>query len=163
RGPKHPRKLTDEMVDYVLTRRETVPGISALTLTDELQVRFGVSIHPRSIQRLLKKKLLGRAPASREQLVGGLLTAWRSAARGVRAGAQHRLDGASVRRGYPVRAHHRPALVSSRRECGTLACRRCRRRLARVVWLARPALGGDVPRHSLAARTNNFDGRRRCA
>jgi transposase len=163
RGPKHPRKLTDEMVDYVLTQRERIPGISALTLTDELQARFRVTIHPRSIQRLLKKKLLGRAPANPDQPVRGLLAVWRCAAGRVRAGAQHRIDGASVRRGSPVRAHHRPALVPARRECGALACGHRRRPLAGMVRLARPTAGRPTRRNSLATRTNNLEGRRRCA
>ena len=55
RGPKHPRKLTAEMVDFLTRRREQVPAISATALAEDLQQRFQATIHPRSIQRLLKK------------------------------------------------------------------------------------------------------------
>ena len=50
RGPKGGHKLTDEVMDFVeqLTREEE---LSSLVLVQRVADRFGVQVHPRSIER----------------------------------------------------------------------------------------------------------------
>ena len=57
RGPKHAHKLTEEVMDFVRTAqaedaRVHAPGLAAL-----VHERFGVQVHPRSIERALARRL----------------------------------------------------------------------------------------------------------
>ena len=60
RGPKHGHKLTPEILAYIEQRRRERPDWRAGDLLTELQSRFGLTIHRRSLERVLrgKKKLL---------------------------------------------------------------------------------------------------------
>lgn len=160
RGPKHPRKLTAEMVDFLTRRREQVPAISATALAEDLQQRFQATIHPRSIQRLLKKKPLGHAPASHDRPAGRVLAAWWRPAGRVRAGAQHRTDSAPACAGHPVRAHHHPTARPSRRERWAMERPGHWRCSAGLVWVARPTPRHPAGKHPLAAGTHTIDRRR---
>jgi transposase len=59
RGPKHGHKLTPEILLHIEQRRRERPNLRAGDLLTELQRMFGLSIHRRSLERLLsvKKKL----------------------------------------------------------------------------------------------------------
>ena len=62
RGPKQAHKCTDEVLDFVEQRRQTPTD---QTVSESVEQRFGVRIHPRSIDRALarrKKKPLQREP-----------------------------------------------------------------------------------------------------
>jgi len=59
RGPRSGHKLTPELMSFIAEVRAAEPGISSAQLADRITRRFGVSIHPRSIDRRLRhqKKL----------------------------------------------------------------------------------------------------------
>lgn len=56
RGPKHPHKLTDEVVDFLLALLTEEPDITSITMAERVHERFGVSVHPRSIERSLDRR-----------------------------------------------------------------------------------------------------------
>ena len=61
RGPQRRHKLTDEIVDYLNNTIRTEGRLTASVLVERVQKRFGVKLHPRSIERGLdgaKKKRL---------------------------------------------------------------------------------------------------------
>jgi transposase len=55
RGPKRAHKCTDEILDFVERWRTEQPP-DAPSVTEEIHRRFGVSIHPRSLQRALARR-----------------------------------------------------------------------------------------------------------
>jgi transposase len=60
RGPKHGHKLTPEVLAHIERRRRERPDWRAREVQSELQQRFGLTVHRRSLERVLagKKKLL---------------------------------------------------------------------------------------------------------
>ena len=61
RGPQRRHKLSDEIVDYLNNTIRTEGRLTASVLVERVQKRFGVKLHPRSIERGLdrpKKKRL---------------------------------------------------------------------------------------------------------
>jgi len=52
RGPKRAHKCTDEILDFAAQWRAVEPE----SVTDAIRRRFGVSIHPRSMQRALARR-----------------------------------------------------------------------------------------------------------
>jgi transposase len=62
RGPKHGHKLTPEIMAHIERRRRERPDWRTGDLLAELQRSFGLTIHRRSLERLLgsKKKLVLR-------------------------------------------------------------------------------------------------------
>jgi transposase len=60
RGPRSGHKLTDERMQFVRQLQRAEPEISSSQLAQRLAQRFGISVHPRSIDRQLRrqKKLL---------------------------------------------------------------------------------------------------------
>jgi transposase len=65
RGRKGPLKATIEVVEFVRTSKREEPEASAATLAARVAERFGVSLHRRTVERLLgqKKKPLRRPGA----------------------------------------------------------------------------------------------------
>ena len=59
RGPRSGHKLTSELMQFVTQLRMAEPGISSPQLADRIAQHFGISVHPRSIDRQLRhqKKL----------------------------------------------------------------------------------------------------------
>jgi transposase len=59
RGPRSGHKLTPELMSFVLRIRAAEPGISSSQVAERIAEHFGVSVHPRSIDRQLRvqKKL----------------------------------------------------------------------------------------------------------
>lgn len=55
RGPKAAHKLTAPVLDYVRQLRSTDADVSALTLVARVSERFGIAIHPRTIERALRR------------------------------------------------------------------------------------------------------------
>jgi transposase len=53
RGPTHARKCSHEIIQFLTERRGTVPPAPWPTLAGEVQRRFGVHLHMRSLQRAL--------------------------------------------------------------------------------------------------------------
>ena len=61
-GPRKAHKLTDEVMEFVGHLRAAEPVLSAEELAGRIEGRFGLSVHPRSIERALvrrEKKQLG--------------------------------------------------------------------------------------------------------
>ena len=56
RGPRGPHKLRGEVLEFI--KAQVVPGepILARELTDRLRARFGLDVHPRTIERALGVK-----------------------------------------------------------------------------------------------------------
>ncbi|MEW5980080.1 MAG: helix-turn-helix domain-containing protein [Acidobacteriota bacterium] len=56
RGPRAGHKLTPELMQFVTELRLSEPGLSSSQLAERLRERFDVSIHPRSIDRQLRRQ-----------------------------------------------------------------------------------------------------------
>ncbi|MFH0794257.1 MAG: helix-turn-helix domain-containing protein [bacterium] len=56
RGPQRSHKLTDKIMDYVEEILGQDTSVRASTLTERIDARFGISIHPRSIERALARR-----------------------------------------------------------------------------------------------------------
>jgi transposase len=56
RGPRSGHKLTPELMSFVAQLRVAEPGISGSQLAERIAERFGVSVHPRSIDRQLRRQ-----------------------------------------------------------------------------------------------------------
>ncbi len=56
-GPRGGHKLTPAVLQFVAEARSADPGVRAQRLAEQVHQRFGVQVHPRSIERqLLRKK-----------------------------------------------------------------------------------------------------------
>ena len=55
RGPKAAHKLRAPVLDYVRQLRSADADVSALTLVARVSERFGIEIHPRTIERALRR------------------------------------------------------------------------------------------------------------
>lgn len=63
RGPRGAHKLTAEILNFVSTRLRDDAALNSTALAELVRERFGLSVHPRSIERALerrKKKRRGR-------------------------------------------------------------------------------------------------------
>ena len=56
RGPKSAHKLTDEILDFVEKLVERDPSLKAPALTERIAKRFGLRVHPRSVERALARR-----------------------------------------------------------------------------------------------------------
>jgi transposase len=64
RGPKKARKLTGKIVDFVMKLQQEEPSLGSSDLTNRIEKRFGVSLHPRTIERgLARSQKKRRKPA----------------------------------------------------------------------------------------------------
>jgi transposase len=54
-GPRRAHKLTDEVVDFARQAREADPSLSSAGLADAIAGRFGIRVHPRSVERALAR------------------------------------------------------------------------------------------------------------
>lgn len=66
RGPKHPTKLTERVVAFIDEQGEQSPPPSAVRVAARLAEELGVTVHKRTVERVLqrKKKRPGSAPDS---------------------------------------------------------------------------------------------------
>ena len=74
RGPKDAHKCTEAIIAFVAARREETPARSAKELAVEVGNKFGVQLHPRTLERhlsRLEKKRRGRIPRPRDNCVFG--------------------------------------------------------------------------------------------
>ena len=51
RGPRGAHKLTPEVLDFIRQQRAAEPSLGGTALAEHIRKRFGVVIHPRSIER----------------------------------------------------------------------------------------------------------------
>ena len=56
RGPKHAHKLTDEVMDFVHAAQAKDAALRASGLAEQVRERFGIEVHPRSIERALARQ-----------------------------------------------------------------------------------------------------------
>lgn len=54
-GPRRAHKLTDEVVAFARQRRDEDPSLRSTDLADAIAGRFGVRVHPRSVERALAR------------------------------------------------------------------------------------------------------------
>lgn len=54
-GPKRAHKLTDEIVTFARRAREDEPVLRSTDLVELIADRFGISVHPRSVERALAR------------------------------------------------------------------------------------------------------------
>ena len=55
-GPRRAHKLTDEVVDFIEAALAEEPNRSAGDLAELVAARFGVTVHPRSVERALERR-----------------------------------------------------------------------------------------------------------
>ena len=55
RGPKRPHKLTEDVVEFVAQRRRQDPALRAPALAGLIEQKFGIAVHPRSVERSLAR------------------------------------------------------------------------------------------------------------
>ena len=55
RGPKQAHKLTVEVMTFVAERRQKGPSLQPAQLARLIRERFGTTVHPRSIERRLRR------------------------------------------------------------------------------------------------------------
>jgi transposase len=54
-GPRRAHKLTEEVVAFARQRLETDPSLRSVDLVEAIAERFGVRVHPRSVERALAR------------------------------------------------------------------------------------------------------------
>ena len=57
RGPRHAHKLTEDVMSFVSTCKNKESTMQAIDLANRIRQRFGLSVHPRSIERALQRRL----------------------------------------------------------------------------------------------------------
>ena len=67
-GPRGAHKLNDEVMAFVLVVREHEPELNSRDLVDRIAAQFGLSVHPRSVERALTRK---KKPVSERSRRGG--------------------------------------------------------------------------------------------
>lgn len=55
-GPRRAHKLSDPVIDAVEAARAEQPTLSSGALAELIQQRFGLSVHPRSVERALERR-----------------------------------------------------------------------------------------------------------
>lgn len=64
-GPRQGHKLTDEVLDHAETLLAADASLRAADLVEPLRQRFGIGVHPRSVERALaRRRQGGRGPKS---------------------------------------------------------------------------------------------------
>jgi transposase len=56
RGPRQGHKLTPEVLEFLVEMRGSDPALRPLDLAAAIQKRFGMTVHPRSIERALGRQ-----------------------------------------------------------------------------------------------------------
>jgi transposase len=54
-GPRRAHKLTGEVMDFARQAREADPSLSSSGLAEAIAGRFGIRVHPRSVERALAR------------------------------------------------------------------------------------------------------------
>ena len=65
-GPRRAHKLTPEVVEFLAQTLNDEPGLTAEELVRRVQSRFGLSVHPRTIERGLARQRKKGRPAQPE-------------------------------------------------------------------------------------------------
>lgn len=59
-GPRRAHKLTDEIVAFAVLARQADPTLRSADLAQAINARFGVRVHPRSVERSLARAKEGK-------------------------------------------------------------------------------------------------------
>jgi transposase len=62
RGPKGRHKLSGEVLQHILALKSADPTLTTAKCVQEIQQRFGISVHRRSLERALRSKKKRRNP-----------------------------------------------------------------------------------------------------
>jgi len=57
RGPRHAHKLTEDVMAFILDCKNKKTSLQAADLVLRIKQHFGLSVHPRSIERALQRQL----------------------------------------------------------------------------------------------------------
>ena len=57
RGPRHAHKLTEEVMTFISACKNKKSSLGATDLAAKIKQHFGLSVHPRSIERALQRQL----------------------------------------------------------------------------------------------------------
>lgn len=57
RGPRRPHKMTEDVVDYTQEQLRKTPGLRAEELAVRIARRFDIRVHPRSVERAVKRRV----------------------------------------------------------------------------------------------------------
>jgi transposase len=60
RGPKNPRKLRPEVREFLVQSLSSDPELKSTELVQKVRQRFGVDVHPRTVEKALQKAKRGR-------------------------------------------------------------------------------------------------------
>jgi transposase len=63
-GPRRAHKLTDEVLDHLDALRRAGPGLGSADLAAAAAERFGISVHPRSVERAMARREAAGSPKS---------------------------------------------------------------------------------------------------
>jgi hypothetical protein len=63
-GPRRAHKLTDEVLDHAQALLAEDPALGSSALADAVTQRFGIAIHPRSVERALARREAARSRKS---------------------------------------------------------------------------------------------------
>jgi transposase len=55
-GPRHAHKLSDDVLDFVLHQQTKNPALRSAALSNLIADAFGLSVHPRSLERALARR-----------------------------------------------------------------------------------------------------------
>lgn len=56
RGPREAHKITPNVLNFINNKIRNIPTIKSIELTKAITEKFGISVHPRSIERALSRK-----------------------------------------------------------------------------------------------------------
>ena len=56
RGPRHAHKLTEDVMAFILACKSKDASLQAIDLANQIKQRFGLSVHPRSVERALQRQ-----------------------------------------------------------------------------------------------------------
>ena len=62
RGPKNPHKLRPEIWKFIQETLSSDPELKSTELVQKVRQRFAVNVHPRTVEKALKKAKRGRQP-----------------------------------------------------------------------------------------------------
>jgi transposase len=60
RGPRGAHKLTDEVMEFLEGELASEPGLGSRELASRIEERFGLEVHPRSVERGLQRRKKNR-------------------------------------------------------------------------------------------------------
>jgi transposase len=67
RGPKEPRKLTQQLQSFLRREIERAPDLSSQDLADRIKAEHGVELHRRSIERFRRAELAAKKAKRRQR------------------------------------------------------------------------------------------------